>query len=76
MKAMIILSKEEKSSKVKKLEKNVIQILQEFNVVANGGSAIELSFEVEMPDKDFKQAVKSIKSYAKSDGFTVEVLEE
>jgi hypothetical protein len=76
MKAMIILSKEETNSKVKKLEKNVIQILEEFNVVANGGAAIELSFEIEMPDADFKKALKSIESFAKTDGFTVEVIEE
>lgn len=76
MKAMIILSKEETNSKVKKLEKNVLSILEEFNVVANGGSAIELSFEVDMPDSDLKKAVKSIESYAKPDGFDVEVIEE
>ncbi|MFA5303885.1 MAG: hypothetical protein WC393_05140 [Candidatus Nanoarchaeia archaeon] len=76
MKAMIILSKEETNSKIKKLEKNVIQILEEYNVVANGGSAVELSFEVDMPDSDFKKALKSIESFAKSDGFSVEVIEE
>ncbi|MDD4353725.1 MAG: hypothetical protein PHN56_04680 [Candidatus Nanoarchaeia archaeon] len=76
MKAMIILSKEETNSKVKKLEKNIIQILEEYNVLANGGSAIELSFEVDMPDADFKKALKSIESFAKDDGFNVEVIEE
>lgn len=76
MKAMIILSKEETNSKIKKLEKTVLEILEEFNVVANGGAATELSFEVEMPDADLKKAVKSIESFAKKDGFVVEVLEE
>jgi hypothetical protein len=76
MKAMIILSKEETNSKIKKLEKSVLQILEEFNVVANGGSAIELSFEVDMPDADLKKAVKSIEGFAKTDGFAVEVIEE
>ncbi|MDD2678333.1 MAG: hypothetical protein PHT91_01535 [Candidatus Nanoarchaeia archaeon] len=76
MKAMIILSKEESNSKVKKLEKTVLQILEEFNVVANGGSAVELSFEVDMPPADLKKAVKSIEGFAKKDGFEVEVLEE
>ena len=76
MKAMIILSKEETNAKIKKLEKNVIQILEEFNTVANGGVATELSFEVDMPDADLKKAVKSIESFAKTDGFSVEVIEE
>jgi hypothetical protein len=76
MKAMIILSKEETNSKIKKLEKNVLQILEEFNVVANGGAAIELSFEVDMPDADLKKAAKSIEGFAKTDGFAVEVIEE
>jgi hypothetical protein len=76
MKAMIILSKEETNAKIKKLEKNVVQILEEFNVTANGGAATELCFDVEMPDAEFKKALKSIESFAKSDGFDVEVIEE
>jgi len=74
--AMIVLSKEETSSKVKKLEKTILQIFEEFNVVPQGGSAVELSFIVDMPPEDLKKVVEGIKLYSEKDGFDIEVIEQ
>ena len=76
VKAMIILSKEEKSSKVRKLEKDVIEIIQEFGVVPKGGSATELSFMVDMSKEDLKKAEEGIKYYSDKAGFDIEVILE
>ena len=72
--AMIVLSKEETSSKVKKLEQTAIQIFQEFNVVPQGGAATELSFMVDMSEADLKKAAEAIKPYAEKAGFQVEIV--
>ena len=74
--AMIVLSKEETSSKIKKLEKTIIQLFQEFNVVPQGGAATEISFMVDMSEADLKKAAKAIEPYAKKDGFEVEIVKE
>lgn len=76
MEAMIILSKEETNSKVKKLEKEILQIFQEFNVAPQGGAAVELSFMVDMNGKDLKKVAKIIEERAKPLGFECEVLEQ
>lgn len=76
MEAMIVLSKEETSSKLKKLEKTIIQIFQEFNVTPTGGIATEMSFMVDMNEADLKKVVKIIEGFAQKAGFQVEVLKQ
>jgi hypothetical protein len=76
MEAMIVLSKEETNSKTKKLEKEILQIFQEFNVVPQGGAATEISFMVNMEEKDLKKITKIISERAKPHGFDVEVLKQ
>ena len=76
MEAMIILSKEENSPKVKKLEKTLLQIFEEFNVVPQGGAAVEISFLVDMPEAELKKITKIIEERAKPEGFEVEVIKQ
>ena len=73
---MIILSKEEINSKVKKLEKTVLDIFAEFGATPQGGAALELSFIVNMDDANLKKAVKAITPFAEKQGFKVEVMKE
>lgn len=73
---MIILSKEATSSKIKKLEKDTIEIIQEFGVVPQGGAATELSFMVDMSKEDLKKAKNAIKYYSDKAGFDIEIIIE
>ena len=76
MEAMIVLSKEETNAKVKKLEKTILQIFEEYNTVANGGAATELSFMVDMSEDDLKKVTKAITPFAEKEGFEVEVIKQ
>ena len=76
MEAMIVLSKEETNSKIKKIEKELLQIFQEFNVVPQGGAATEMSFMVNMEEKELKKVSKIIGERAKPLGFEMEVLKQ
>ena len=76
MEAMIVLSKEETNPKVKKLEKEILQIFQEFNSVPQGGAATEISFLVDMSEADLKKMTKIITERAKPLGFEVELIKQ
>jgi hypothetical protein len=76
MEAMIVLSKEETSPKLKKLEKKILQVFEEHNKLANGGIATELSFMVDMDEKELKEVVKVIERFGKEEGFTTEVIQQ
>ncbi|MBN1923602.1 MAG: hypothetical protein JW791_02465 [Nanoarchaeota archaeon] len=76
MEAMIVLSKEETNTKVKKLEKTLLQIFEEFSVVPQGGAATEISFMVDMNEADLKKITKIIEERAKPEGFDVEVIKQ
>ncbi|VVB74602.1 Uncharacterised protein [Candidatus Tiddalikarchaeum anstoanum] len=74
--ALIVLSKEEASPKLKKLEKKILQVFEEHNTLANGGLATELSFMVNMEEKDLKEVVKVIEKFGKEEGFETEVIKQ
>ncbi|PIU61496.1 hypothetical protein COX58_01770 [archaeon CG_4_10_14_0_2_um_filter_Archaea_38_6] len=76
MEAMIVLSKEETNSKIKKLEKELLAIFQEFNVIPQEGIATEMSFMVDMPENDLKKITKIIEERAKPHGFELEVIKQ
>ncbi len=73
---MIVLSKEETSPKVKKLEKKILQVLEEHNILANGGAATEVSFIVNMEEKELNQVVGVIEKFAKEAGFETEIIKQ
>lgn len=73
---MIVLSKEETNTKIKKLEKEILQIFEEFNATPQGGAATEISFVVDMNEADLKKVTKIITERAKPLGFEVELIKQ
>lgn len=74
---MIILSKEETSKKVKKLEEKVVKLFNQFGLTPQGGAATEISFLVDIEkEKDYKTIIKKLEEYAEKAGYEVEVIED
>ena len=72
----IFLTREENSSKTRKMEKKIISIFHEFGINPQGGSVVEMSFIADMSDETAKRIEEIIKPIAEKEGYNLEIEKE
>ena len=76
MEAMIVLTRREKKKTLLKLQKQIVRLIQDYNVNPLAEITTEMSFLVDMSEKDLNKLKESLDKIAKENDFEVEIIKQ
>ncbi len=73
VKTLFTLYKDENNRKLKKIEKKIIEIFNQYNLRPQGGILLEMTFMADMDDETKSKILDAIKPIAEENGFLVDI---
>ncbi len=76
MEVMIVFTKREKKKDLKKLEKEITKKIQEYNTEPLSEITTEMSFIIDIDEKNLEKLSKTLEKTAESNGFELEIIKK